>query len=60
LQEHWLPLHLGKITGGYISAFTAFVVVNQYLPGIIGWILPGMIGGIYITLSVRKIKKSQS
>lgn len=60
LHEHWLPLHLGKITGGYISAFTAFVVVNQYLPGIIGWILPGVLGGIYIAVSIRKLKKGQS
>lgn len=56
LQKHWLPLHLGKITGGYISAFTAFIVVNQYLPGIIGWILPGVLGGIFIALSTRRLK----
>ena len=60
LEKHWLTLHIGKITGGYISAFTAFVVVNQYLPGIIGWILPGVIGGFYIGFSIRKVKNAQS
>ncbi|MDG1333283.1 MAG: DUF2306 domain-containing protein [Crocinitomicaceae bacterium] len=57
LQKHWLPLHLGKITGGYISAFTAFIVVNKYIPGIAGWILPGVIGGIFIAVSIRRVKK---
>ena len=59
LHEHWLTLHLGKITGGYISAFTAFIVVNQYIPGIVGWILPGVIGGIFIAFSIIKVKKAQ-
>lgn len=60
LHKQWLTLHLSKITGGYVSAFTAFVVVNQYLPGIIGWILPGVIGGIYVAFSIRKVKKEKS
>ena len=59
LHEHWLTLHLGKITGGYISAFTAFIVVNQFLPGIVGWILPGVIGGVFIAIWTRKVKKGQ-
>jgi uncharacterized membrane protein len=59
LQKHWLTLHLGKITGGYISAFTAFVVVNQYIPGIVGWILPGLIGGVFIGIWINKVKKGQ-
>ncbi len=59
LHKHWLTLHLGKITGGYISAFTAFIVVNQYLPGIVGWLLPGTIGGIFIAISTKRVKKGQ-
>lgn len=59
LQKHWLTLHIGKITGGYISAFTAFIVVNQYIPGIVGWILPGVLGGIFIAFSIRKVKKRE-
>lgn len=59
LHKHWLTTHLGKITGGYISAFTAFIVVNQYIPGIAGWLLPGVVGGIFISISIRKVKKGQ-
>jgi len=59
LHKQWLTLHLGKITGGYISAFTAFIVVNQFLPGIIGWILPGIIGGVFIAIWTRKVKNGQ-
>lgn len=58
LHKHWLTLHLGKITGGYISAFTAFIVVNQYIPGIFGWILPGIIGGVFIAIWSRKVKRT--
>lgn len=59
LHKHWLTLHIGKITGGYISAFTAFIVVNQLIPGIVGWILPGAIGGVFIAFSIGKVKKGQ-
>ena len=59
LHKQWLTLHLTKITGGYISAFTAFVVVNQFVPGIIGWILPGLVGGIFIAIWSRKVKNGQ-
>lgn len=59
LHKHWLTLHLGKITGGYISAFTAFIVVNQYIPGIVGWLLPGIVGGVFIAVSIRRVKKGQ-
>lgn len=55
LKKGALKLHLGKITGGYISACTAFVVVNQFLPGIIGWIAPGVIGGFFINYWMRKV-----
>ncbi|MBK8698617.1 MAG: hypothetical protein IPN29_03390 [Saprospiraceae bacterium] len=32
------------MTGAYISATTAFVVVNEFLPGIMAWFLPGIAG----------------
>lgn len=55
LKENWLKIHLGNITGAYISSFTAFVVVNQFLPGIWGWIAPGVIGSFYIVYWTRKV-----
>lgn len=59
LRKKWLPTHLGKITGGYISALTAFIVVNNLLPGIIGWIAPGVFGGVFIAYWIRKISKAK-
>lgn len=55
LKKNWLKAHLGKMLGGYIAAITAFVVVNQFLPGVIGWLAPGLIGSIYIVYWTRKV-----
>ncbi len=49
LRKGWLKLHIGKIMGGYISAVTAFIVVNQFIPGMMGWFVPTIIGSVYIT-----------
>lgn len=55
LKEGWLKLHLGKMMGGYISAATAFVVVNNVFPSYFGWFIPGIIGGFVITYWMRKV-----
>jgi uncharacterized membrane protein len=57
LRKSWLKLHLGKMMGGYISAVSAFFVVNQILPGIWNWFVPGILGGGYITYWMMKLKK---
>tara|TARA_B110000014_G_C20107796_1_gene582891 strand:- start:1368 stop:2015 length:648 start_codon:yes stop_codon:yes gene_type:complete len=55
LQDKWLKLHIGKMTGGYIASISAFFVVNQFLPYLYNWFLPGIIGSIYIAYWIRKI-----
>lgn len=55
LKEGWLKLHLGKMMGGYISAATAFVVVNNVFPSYTGWFIPGIIGGFVIAYWMRKV-----
>lgn len=56
-ELHWLKNHIGRMTGAYISAFTAFLVVNNTkLPATLAWSLPGIIGGIFITRTQRKLK----
>lgn len=59
LKKSWLKLHLGKMTGGYISAVSAFFVVNQILPGIWNWFVPGIIGSGYITYWMIKLNKNK-
>ena len=58
LRKNWLKLHLGKMTGGYIAATSAFFVVNQILPGIWNWFVPGIIGSGYITYWMIKLNKN--
>lgn len=57
LRKAWLKLHLGKMMGGYISATTAFVVVNNFIPGISAWFVPGIIGGFIIFYWMKKVSK---
>ena len=57
LNKSWLKLHLGKMIGGYISATTAFVVVNNFFPSFYGWFIPGIIGGIYIAYWMMKLNR---
>ncbi|WP_144669214.1 DUF2306 domain-containing protein [Dokdonia sp. Hel_I_53] len=57
LREKWLTLHVGKMTGGYIASITAFFVVNQFLPYLFNWLLPGVIGSVYISYWIKKLNR---
>ena len=59
LKAKYLKLHLGKTIGGYISASTAFVVVNQFFPSFYGWFIPGIIGGMIIIYWIKKVDKQK-
>jgi uncharacterized membrane protein len=53
-----LKNHIGRMTGAYIAAFTAFLVVNNtVLPAVLAWSLPGIIGGFFISRTIRKLSK---
>jgi len=60
LKEAWLKIHLGKMIGAYISATTAFVVVNEFFPSIYGWFIPGIVGGLFITYWIRKLNDKKT
>jgi uncharacterized membrane protein len=58
-KMRWWYSHIGSMGGSYISAVTAFVVVNVELPvyNWVLWILPGFIGGTIITFTIKKYKR---
>jgi uncharacterized membrane protein len=51
-----LKIHITKMTGSYIAAFTAFLVVNNtILPGVVAWLLPTVVGTFLIRKWVARI-----
>lgn len=56
INKSALSMHIRRMGGAYIATFTAFFVNNYggILPYNIGWFLPGIIGGILITRTVKK------
>lgn len=57
-KMHWWFTHIGSMGGSYISAVTAFIVVNVQFRQFnwVLWILPAMIGGILIGRTIRKYR----
>ncbi|WP_417690656.1 hypothetical protein [Pseudidiomarina sp.] len=60
-RKKWLTEHLGNYIGSGIAAYTAFITFGARhlisLPGnwqILFWVLPGVIGAIFITYLTRK------
>jgi uncharacterized membrane protein len=58
LANPYYLLHIQRMSGAYIAAFTAFLVVNNtFLPGVIAWLAPSVVGGILISIWSRKNAK---
>ena len=49
--RYWFQNHISRMGGSYIATVTAFLVVNNppYVPGLVAWIAPGVIGGFIIS-----------
>jgi len=58
-KMHWWYGHIAGMGGSYISALTAFIVVNIQIPqyGWILWITPPIIGAMIISSTVSRYKK---
>lgn len=61
-ENYWLIGHFQRMTGSYIAALTAFLVVNyQYFPlifsGFIIWLFPTLIFVPFIVVWTRKYKR---
>ena len=52
----WLRLHIGKMVGALIASFTAFIVAGLGIANLISWMLPTVVGTLYIFYWKRKIK----
>lgn len=59
LKTDRIKHHINKISGGYIAAITAFLVVNQLLPGYWAWFTPTVLGGIFATYYNLKYTKGK-
>ena len=57
LRKNWLKIHLSKMISGYVAAVTAFIVVNQWLPGVWAWFTPAIFGNIYLAYWFYKLRK---
>ncbi|HMR89439.1 MAG TPA: hypothetical protein PKD51_14865 [Saprospiraceae bacterium] len=55
VKKNWLKMHIGNMSGGYIASVTAFVVVNNFLPGVYSWFVPSIIGGMFIYFSIKRV-----
>jgi uncharacterized membrane protein len=53
--RYWFQNHISRMGGSYIATVTAFLVVNNppYIPGLVAWITPGVIGGTIISFVRR-------
>lgn len=57
-KQHWLFSHLQGFGGGYIAAVTAFLVVNiNFLPSLLVWLSPTVVGAAIITGTIIKYKR---
>jgi uncharacterized membrane protein len=60
-KQHWLQSHIVSMGAGYIATWTAFVVTNvKFLPPVMVWLLPTVIGTFLISYSVRRYVKPKA
>jgi len=58
-KNSWLRLHIGKMVGALIASFTAFIVAGLGMANLISWMLPTVIGTLYIFYWKRKINHNK-
>jgi hypothetical protein len=52
---HWMSSHIVSMGAGYIATWTAFVVTNvKFLPPVLVWLAPSVVGSVLISMSIRK------
>ena len=56
LKRHWLILHLSKMTAGYTTAVTGFIVAQNVFGGYYNWFLPTVFCFLFIFYWLAKLK----
>lgn len=57
IKNYFLTTHIQRMTGSYIAATTAFLVVNNtFLPSIVAWLLPTIAIAPLIVIWTKKYK----
>ena len=57
-KHHWLFNHIGSMVGGFIASVTAFSTQTlSFLPGIMPWIWPAILGTPFIIFWTRYYRK---
>lgn len=56
-KNAWLKSHIGRMVGALIASVTAFMVAGLHIKTLLVWIMPTIIGTIYIIYWIRKLKK---
>ena len=59
-QSKISQVHIGKMTGAFTASITAFLVAGIQLNGLIYWILPSLLAGIFISYWTRKVQKPKA
>lgn len=55
-QNEWLKRHLSRMIGALIASFTAFMVAGLHIKTLIVWLLPTILGTLYIIYWNRKLR----
>ncbi|MGC1515239.1 MAG: hypothetical protein WA810_06650 [Maribacter sp.] len=55
-RKLWLINHLSRMLGALIASITAFLVAGMKYDNLIAWMLPTVIGTVYIIYWIRKTK----
>jgi len=58
-KTFWLETHIGRMIGSYISAVTAFLVVNVQIEQMwIIWLAPTLVGSVIISIFIARFTKN--
>lgn len=53
-RTQWLRFHIIHMSAGFIALVSAFMVVNNFLPALLNWFLPTLVGTFFIVKNLRK------